>query len=96
VFVVGEIRDKKGFFRRFVDYTTECFEKSGARKYNELILLNVVGSASRRAKAAFKSRKCVKVHQNVLVFYKGDPKKIKENFGEIEIDESLFEDYAEE
>jgi len=26
------------------------------------------------------SRKVVRTHQNVLVFYKGDPKKIKDNF----------------
>lgn len=97
VFVVGEIRDEKGFYRNFIDFTTECFEECGLRKYNELILIEPIGSAALRAGKIFSGyRKICKVHQNVLVFYKGDPKKIKENYGEIEIDESLFADYLEE
>ena len=31
-------------------------------------------------------RKLGKMHQNVLIFYKGDIKKIKQNYGEIVID----------
>ena len=48
--------------------------------YNDIILVDVVGSASQRAALNMKNRKVVKVHQNVLIFYKGDPKKIKEVF----------------
>lgn len=39
------------------------------------------------------SRKVSKVHQNVLVFYKGDTKKIKEIFKPIEIDEDRVKEY---
>lgn len=96
VFVVGEIRDKNGFYRNFIDFTTECFEDCGLKKYNELILIESAGSAALRARKIFSGyRKICKTHQNVLVFYKGDPKKIKENYGEIEIDDSIFDDYAE-
>ena len=96
VFVVGDIRDKKGFYRNFIDYTTKCFNDCGLLKYNELILLGF-GSVALRAGKIFSSfRKVCKAHQNVLVFYKGDPKKIKDNYGEIEIDDTAFDDYAEE
>lgn len=33
----------------------------------------------------------IKMHQNVLVFYKGDPKKIKEEFPKIKVEEYLQE-----
>ena len=86
VFVVGDVRDKKGVYRNFVDYTKDCFIKNGLQTYNELILIEQSGTASIRAKRQFGSlRKVVKTHQNVLVFYKGDVKKIKQNFKEIEI-----------
>jgi len=38
--------------------------------YNEGILLNAFGSASMRANGNMKSKKLVKVHQNVLIFKK--------------------------
>lgn len=96
VFVVGDIRDKKGFYRNFVDYTKKCFNDNGFLTYNEIILIDMLGTAMLRANSQFKSRKVVKTHQNVLVFYKGDPKKIKENYGEIEIDESVFGEYMDD
>lgn len=51
----------------------------------------MLGTAMIRANQTFKSRKLVKVHQNVLIFYKGDIKEIKNNFDEIEIDDSMFD-----
>lgn len=87
VFVVGDMRDKDGYYRDFVDYTKECFTKNGLKTYNEIILLNALGTAMLRCKKAFNSnRKLTKVHQNVLVFYKGDSKKIKEKFGDLFVD----------
>ena len=32
-----------------------------------------------------KNRKTAHIYQDVLVFYKGDTNKIKENFGEVEV-----------
>ena len=86
VFVVGEVRDKKGFYRDFLGLTIRCFAQHGVNPYNELILLESLGSAAIRARPIFQSgRKVCKVHQNVLVFYKGDPKKIKEEFGDVRV-----------
>lgn len=77
-FVVGEIRDNNGVYKNLVGETIAAFKRAGTYYYNEIILLNVVGSASMRADKQFAAgRKNVKIHQNVLVFYKGDPRKIK-------------------
>ena len=91
VFVVGDVRDKNGAYRNFVDYTKKCFNDNGLVTYNEAILIDMLGTAMIRANQTFKSRKLVKVHQNVLIFYKGDIKEIKNNFDEIEIDDSMFD-----
>jgi DNA modification methylase len=74
-FVVGDFRDKKGFYRDFVSTTISHFKNAGAELYNEAILLTPLGNAAMRAPAFSKGRKMVKVHQNVLVFCKGDNKK---------------------
>ena len=84
-FVVGDIRDKKGFYRRFVSDTEQAFEDAGARLYNEAILVTAVGSLPIRVGRQFDSgRKLGKTHQNVLVFCKGDPKKATEAIGIVE------------
>jgi tRNA G10 N-methylase Trm11 len=69
-FVVGEVRDKKGNYIGFVPDTINAFRKCGMSFYNEGILLNTIASASMRANGNMKSKKLVKVHQNVLVFKK--------------------------
>ena len=85
VFVVGDVRDKKGYYRKFPAFTVECFERAGMMLYNDIVLVNVAGSLPLRVGKQFSGgRKVGKMHQNVLVFYKGDTKSIKGKFGEIE------------
>lgn len=80
-FVVGNIRDNKGFYRCLVSDTIAAFEGAGAKFYNDAILVNVAGSLPVRVSSQFSgNRKLGKEHQNVLIFYKGDPKAIKELF----------------
>lgn len=87
-FVVGDVRDKKGFYYNFVSDTIQAFKDAGMELYNEIILVNVVGSLAIRVRRQFNGgRKVGKMHQNVLVFYKGDPKKIKENYPELNLGE---------
>ena len=96
VFVVGDIRDKKGFYRNFVSDTIMAFWNCGLPLYNEMILVNVIGSLAIRAGRQFNNgRKVGKQHQNVLVFYKGDPKKIKENYPELDLSYLLEENEAQ-
>lgn len=74
-FVVGNYRDKRGHYHDLVGLTVRAFEAAGLGFYNDIILLNAIGSGAVRAGKQFTSgRKVVKVHQNVLVFVKGDGK----------------------
>ena len=75
-FVVGDFREKRGFYRDFVSTTIAAFRECGAELYNEAILVTSVGSASMRVTKQFEAgRKFAKTHQNVLVFCKGDWRK---------------------
>lgn len=75
-FVVGDFRNKDGWINPLVTETIDAFEQSDARLYNHALLLNAIGSAAIRATRIFNAgRKLVKLHQNVLVFAKGDPIK---------------------
>lgn len=95
-FVVGDIRDKKtGFYRNFVSDTINAFLKAGMELYNECILLTSIGTGALKANRWFNNRKMVKVHQNVLVFYKGNVKNIPKNYKEINISELIEEEIAE-
>lgn len=92
--VVSNIRDKKnGHYRNFVDDIIRLFQKNGLAFYNDIILVDSLGSAPRRAAHNMASRKVVKVHQNVLVFYKGDVSKIKELYPD---DEVFVDNFAED
>lgn len=71
-FVVGEVRGKDGNYIGFVPDTIKAFTDAGMGFYNEAILLNSIASASMRAKGNMKTKKLVKVHQNILVFKKGE------------------------
>lgn len=83
-FVVGDFRDKRGFYRDFVSTTISAFRDCGAELYNEAILVTPIGSASMRVTKQFQSgRKFAKTHQNVLVFCKGDWRKASEACGNI-------------
>ena len=84
-FVVGDIRDRRGFYRNFVGGTIEAFQDAGAILYNEAVLITSVGSLPIRVNKQFQGyRKLGKTHQNVLVFYKGDPKNIKSIYGNVD------------
>lgn len=72
VFVVGEVRDKEGYYLDFVGDTKKAFINNGAKLYNDMVLLeNGLNTAAMRAVKQFSaSKKVVKVHQNVLCFKK--------------------------
>ena len=84
-FAVGDIRDGDGMYRNFVSDTISAFKDVGMGLYNEMILVTPVGSLPIRINKQFQGyRKVGKTHQNILVFYKGNPKNIKNNFSELE------------
>jgi DNA modification methylase len=93
IIVIGDVRDKQGAYRNLIDYTKECMLDNGLKTYNEFILVEQSGTGALRAKHQFEGmRKAIKTHQNVLVFYKGDIKRIKDELGTLEIDDDVFDE----
>lgn len=86
-FVVSEIRDKNGIYQSFVPDTIRAFEKAGLKYYNDIVLINSVGSLAIRVGKQMRYRKVGRMHQNVLVFFKGNPKTIKELYPELKLSE---------
>ena len=97
VFVVGEVRNKKtGEYYNFVPDTIKAFEDCGMKYYNEIILVNVPGNKVLVAgRAAKQSRKVSKIHQNVLVFLKGNSKQVNNDLGEFHADDCLLNDFED-
>lgn len=84
VFVVGDVRDKNGYYINLIDYTKKCFIDAGMKTYNEIILYDRLGNAPVRARQPFeRNRTITKVHQNILVFYKGKRNEIGKNYKEV-------------
>ena len=84
--VVGDFRDPRGLYRNFVAETIDAFQAAGARLYNEAVLVTAIGSLPIRVGRQFSvGRKLGKLHQNCLVFVKGDPKRACEACGPVEV-----------
>jgi hypothetical protein len=87
-FVIGDVRDAKGFYLNLPGMTVAAFEAAGLRLYNEAILVTAVGSLPIRVRRQFEAaRKLGKTHQNVLVFCKGDPGAATAAIGPVEYGE---------
>ena len=95
VIVVGDVRDKStGFYYDFCGDIKRIFKDGGMSLYNEIILIETGASTALRASRYMDTRKVAKMHQNILVFYKGNPKDIKKYFPKIEFTQdelTLFE-----
>jgi hypothetical protein len=88
VVVIGDVRDKKtGLYRNLVDDVKRIFFEQGVSLYNEIILIETGASTALRAARYMETRKVAKMHQNVLVFYKGNTKNIQKTFPKIEFTE---------
>jgi 16S rRNA G966 N2-methylase RsmD len=98
VVVVGDIRNKKtGGYYGFNDDIKRIFKEAGCLVYNEIILVEAGGaSLAIRAGGFMDSRKVGKMHQNILVFYKGDTSKIKKNFPRIDISKEDEQTFSQE
>ena len=79
--VVSEVREqsvtgnyKIGKYRGLVNKTIAACEEAGLHFYNDMILFNSQHQAARVVDTYFKrNRKVASVHQNILVFVKGNP-----------------------
>lgn len=91
VIVVSEVReecrglDKSNFVGLVPDTIQILRDKCSLHYYNEIIVMNNIGSLPIRAPKYFdQSRKIGRMHQNCLVFYKGDLSKIEQLFGKLQ------------
>lgn len=97
IVTISDVRDKKGFYRDLTGVTKRAFESAGVMFYNDIVLINVLGSGAMRARKQMNSgRKVIRSHQSVLVFFKGDPKTIKHEFGDLAALENLEDDEENE
>ena len=89
VIVISEVRDKKtGGYLKVVPQVIDALTGAGMSYWNELILINPVGTLSIRAGRQMQaSRKVGRAHQNVLVFYNGDQSAIRGDLGPIDFSE---------
>lgn len=88
VVVMSNVRGgKKGAYYDICSDITRIMQRNGLILYDEIILINAIGSAAVRAARMMQYRKVVRVHQEVLVYFKGDPKNIKAAFPEAEVAE---------
>ena len=72
VWVVGYVLDDKRLIR-LADHTVAAFEENGATLHNSIVLATSTVTAGIRASAAFdRTRRVIRVHEEVLVFVKGD------------------------
>ena len=86
VIVLGDVRSKSnGAYYDFGGDVKRIFKEAGAHLYNELILIEMSSSVALMAQKYMESRKVAKMHQNILVFYKGDPTQVRNEFAPIEL-----------
>ena len=95
VIVVGDIRDKQGFYYGFADDVKNIFIKNGAKLYNEMIIAESIGTLPQRVGRYMHNRKVGKCHQNVLVFYKGQPKEIKKIYKKLDFKNIIIDESAD-
>ena len=96
--VVSDVRYHKGTqtgYRDLVGMTTRAMQDAGCCLYNDMILINAVGSKKMTARKSMEFRKVARIHQNVLVYYKGDTQEIKNEFKPIKGLNEAIEQFQE-
>jgi len=83
VVMTGDSRDKKGAYYGCESEHELFFKEQGLHIYNKIVYLESEFTRRAQAKKTLHHRKFPKCDQKILVFYKGDMKKIKELFPNI-------------
>ncbi len=79
---IGDVRGKEGAYYNFLGDNITLFRSLGLHFYNEAVLVTPVGNMPLRAGMHFRAaRKLERGHQNVLVFWKGNPKEVGKAMG---------------
>lgn len=80
VVVVGDVRDKNGAYYNFPGDVVRIFQNGGCSFINDLVVVRNDTTANLRAGKYMNGRKMVRVHERVLVFFKGNPKNVRKHF----------------
>lgn len=97
VIVVGDVRNKKtGFYYNFPNDIINIFQEKNVSLYNNIKLLTPIGNAQLRVSRYMTYRKTAHVYQDVLVFFKGNPKTIKDIFPIIKTKKVEIDDASED
>ncbi len=83
VVMTGDSRDKNGAYYGCESEHELFFKEQGLHIYNKIIYLESEFTRFSQAKKTLHSRKYPKADQKILVFYKGDMKRIKELYPNI-------------
>ena len=96
-FVVGPARDKRGHLRDMKMLMIRAAEEIGWHYVNDAVLVNNVTTAAARAGRAFvPTRTLARVHQDVVIFVKGDRRAATSRCGPVEIADLTPADDPEE
>lgn len=92
ILVVGDVRNHltQGYYD-FAGDLIRIFKSFGATLINRFVLVEQIGSSCLRARNNFQRRKATKIHQDVLVFFKGNPENIGNHFRPIDLSEQTLE-----
>lgn len=92
VVVAQDVRNKKtGGYFGFTDDIKATFKRNGFTLCNEIVLLRPIGSAALFASTNMTGRKVTRVHEDILVFFKGDQREISKIYGDVEMPTDLSE-----
>jgi DNA modification methylase len=92
VIVTGDARDKRGILHDLRGETIRAADRAGLRYVNGAVLVTPVGSAAVTAARGFVGTRTLgRVHQDVLIFVKGDRKAAAMNCGDVEFDLDISE-----
>lgn len=80
VVIVGDIRDQMGGCRNFPGDIVRIFLNLGCAFINDIVFVRNDATANLRVKRYMNGRKMARIHERVLVFYKGKPANIKKYF----------------
>lgn len=89
--VVSDIRNKQGHYRLFTDHVKNIFISDGLCLYNEMILVESLGTLPQRVGRFMNNRKIGKCHQSILVFYKGDVNQINKIYPKLDFTDIINE-----
>lgn len=82
VVVASDMRNHKdGGYYNFVGDIKQTFLKNGFLLYDELIFVRPISTSAMFAADSMRTRKVRRIHEDIIIFFKGDKEKIRKEYG---------------